>query len=130
MTWLEEVIGLAEHGGAGFALAKEINAEALAHIDERCVPYATVIDINCARLPTAAEVNGWNREQFVRALRHNQADPLFNESLRPLIHVGFKVAARMGARYRKLLEECESSVSRNVTTNLFERHIKPLFLDR
>lgn len=129
-TWLEEVIGLAEHGGAGLALAKEIYAEALAHIDELCAPYATVIDINRAKLPTAAEVNGWTSEQFVRALRHNQADPLFNVSLRQLIHVGFKVAAKMGTRYLKLLEECEASVSRNVTTNLFERHIKPLFLDR
>lgn len=129
-TWLEEVIGLAEHGGAGLAIAKEIYAEALAHIDELCAPYATVIDINRAKLPTAAEVNGWTSEQFVRALRHNQADPLFNVSLRQLIHVGFKVAAKMGTRYLKLLEECEASVSRNVTTNLFERHIKPLFLDR
>jgi hypothetical protein len=73
-------------------------------------------------------VNGWSSEQFVRALRHNQADPLFNVSLRQLIHVGFKVAAKMGDRYLKLLRECEPSVSRNVTTNLFERHIKPLFL--
>ena len=127
-TWLEEVIGLAEHGGEGLKLAQEIYAEALAHIDELCAPYATVIDINRAKLPGAAEVNGWTSEQFVRALRHNQADPLFNASLRQLIHVGFKVAAKMGDRYLKLLRECESSVSRNVTTNLFERHIKPLFL--
>jgi len=127
-TWLEEVIGLAEHGGAGLALAKEIYTEAMAHIDELCVPYAMVIDINRAKLPSAAEVNGWSSEQFVRALRHNQADPLFNGSLRQLIHVGFKVAAQMGDHYLKLLKECESSVSRNVTTNLFERHIKPLFL--
>ncbi len=129
-TWLEEVIGLAEHGGTGLALAKEIYAEALANIDELCAPYATVININRAKLPTAAEVNVWTSDQFVRALRHNQADPLFNVSLRQLIHVGFKVAAKMGTRYLKLLEECEASVSRNVTTNLFERHIKPLFLDR
>jgi hypothetical protein len=61
-------------------------------------------------------------------LRHNQADPLFNANLRQLLHVGFKVAAKMGPRYLRLLEECESSVARNVTTNLFERHIKPLFL--
>lgn len=127
-TWLEEVIGLAEHGGEGLNLAKEIYAEALAHLDELCAPYVTVIDINRTTLPSAAEVNGWTSEQFVRALRHNQADPLFNASLRQLIHVGFKVAAKMGARYLRLLEECEASVSRNVTANLFERHIKPLFL--
>lgn len=127
-TWLEEVIGLAEHGGAGLALAKEIYAEALAHIDELCAPYAAVIDIDRAKLPTVAVVNGWTSEQFVRALRHNQADALFNISLRQLLHVGFKIAAKMGPRYLNLLEECKESVARNVTTNLFDRHIKPLFL--
>jgi hypothetical protein len=127
-TWLEECIGLAEHGGEGLKLAKEIYAEALAHIDELCAPYATVINIDRAKLPTAAEVNGWTSDQYVRALRHNQADPLFNVSLRQLLHVGFKVAAKMGPRYLKLLEECEESVARNVTGNLFDRHLKPLFL--
>ena len=129
-TWLEEVIGLAEHDGEGLMLAKEIYAEALAHIDELCAPYATVIDIDRAKLPTVAVVNGWTSEQFVRALRHNQADELFNPNLRQLLHVGFKVAAKMGGRYLHLLKECEVSVSRNVTINLFERHIKPLFLSR
>jgi hypothetical protein len=129
-TWLEEIIGLAEHGGEGLKLAQEIYGEALAHIDELCAPYATVIDINRTKLPTADEVNGWTNEQYVRALRHNQADTLFNPNLRQLLHVGFKVAAKMGPRYLKLLEECKTSVARNVTTNLFERHIQPLFLIR
>ena len=75
-------------------------------------------------------MNRWTSEQYVRALRHNQADELFNPNLRQLLHVGFKVAAKMGDRYLKLLEECEASVARNVTTNLFERHIKLLFLTR
>jgi tagaturonate epimerase len=127
-TWLEEVIGLAEHGGEGLSLAREIYGEALAHIDELCAPYATVIDIDRTKLPSAAEVNGWTSERYVRALRHNQADPLFNANLRQLLHVGFKVAAKMGPRYLELLKECEASIARNVTTNLFERHIKPLFL--
>jgi hypothetical protein len=129
-TWLEEIIGLAEHGGEGLKLAQEIYGEALAHIDELCAPYATVIDINRTKLPTADEVNGWTGEQYVRALRHNQVDALFNPNLRQLLHVGFKVAAKMGPRYLKLLEECKTSVARNVTTNLFERHIQPLFLIR
>ena len=87
-----------------------------------------MIDINRAKLPSASEVNGWTSGQFVRALRHNQADPLFNANLRQLLHVGFKVAAKMEPRYLKLLEECETSVARNVTGNLFDRHVKPLFL--
>jgi hypothetical protein len=129
-TWLEEIIGLAEHGGDGLVLAKEIYSEALAHIDELCAPYASVIDIDRSKLPSEVEVAGWSSEQFVRALRHNQNDELFNPNLRQLLHVGFKVAAKMGARYIALLEECQVSVARNVTTNLFERHIRPLFLEK
>jgi hypothetical protein len=29
-----------------------------------------------------------------------------------------------------MLEQCEESISRNVTQNLFERHIRPLFLEK
>jgi hypothetical protein len=34
----------------------------------------------------------------------------------------------MGDRYLSALEANEDVVARNVTTNLFERHIKPVFL--
>ncbi len=127
-TWLEEVIGLAEAGGSGLALAKEIYAGALGHIQELCAPYATVIDIDAGRLPSCAAVNGWNAEQFVSALRHDQKNRAYNPHLRQLLHVGYKVAAKMGARYLDALSEHEASVARNVTANLFDRHIKPLFL--
>src|SRR6185436_4804153 len=50
-TWLEEIIGLAAARGDGLALAQEIYAEALAHIDELCAPYASVIDIDRTLLP-------------------------------------------------------------------------------
>ena len=127
-TWLEECIGLAEADGEGLVLAKEIYAEALAHVDELCAPYAAVIDIDRAKLPSAETVNGWSAEQYVSALRHDQSNPAFNAHLRQLLHVGYKVAAKKGDRYLKMLEACEESVARNVTTNLFDRHIKPLFL--
>jgi hypothetical protein len=127
-TWLEEVIGLAECGGDGLALAKEIYAKALAKKDELCAPYAAVIDIDAAKLPAADVVNEWSSEQFVAALRHDPANPAFNPSLRQLVHVGFKVAAQMGDRYLSMLKACEPAVSRNVTANLFDRHLKPLFL--
>ena len=52
-TWLEEIIGLADAGGSGLALAKEIYAGALEHVDELCAPYATVIDIDRKKLPSA-----------------------------------------------------------------------------
>lgn len=127
-TWLEELIGLAENGGEGLALAKEVYAKALAKKDELCAPYATVIDIDPAKLPSPEAVNGWTAEQFTDALRHDQANPAFNSSFRQLLHVGFNVAAQMGDRYLKMLEACEASVARNVTANLYERHIKPLFV--
>jgi hypothetical protein len=127
-TWLEEVIGLAEAGGNGLAIAKEVYAEAFAHADELCAPYATVINIDPAALPTPEEVNGWTSDQFTGALRHDQSNPAYNQSLRQLIHVGFKVAAKMGPRYLEALEANEEVVAKNVTTNLFERHIKPVFL--
>ncbi len=127
-TWLEEVIGLAEAGGNGLVIAKEVYSEAFAHSEELCAPYATVIDIDPAKLPTPEEVNGWTSDQFTGALRHVQSNPDYNQSLRQLIHVGFKVAAKMGSRYLDALEANEEVVAKNVTTNLFERHIKPVFL--
>ena len=127
-TWLEELIGLAEAGGKGLALAKRVYAKAFENRDALCEPYATVIDIDYAKLPDPAVVNGWSSEQYTSALRHDQRNPGFNPDLRQLLHVGFKVAAKMGDKYLKMLESCEPSISRNVTENLFERHIKPLFL--
>jgi hypothetical protein len=127
-TWLEEIVGLAEAGGDALGIAKEVYGEAYAHRQELCAPYATVIDIDAAKLPTPAEVNGWTSEQYTSALRHDQSNPAYNPSFRQLLHVGFKVAAKMGDRYLKALEANEEVVARNVTTNLFERHIKPVFL--
>ncbi|WP_255460944.1 tagaturonate epimerase family protein [Edaphobacter albus] len=129
-TWLEELIGLAEAGGQGLEIAKEVYREAYGHREELCAPYATVIDIDPAKLPTPDAVNGWTSEQFVSALRHEQSNAAYNPSLRQLLHVGFKVAAKMGDRYLKALEANEESVARNVTTNLFDRHIRPVFLGR
>ena len=127
-TWLEEVIGLAESGGDGLALAKTIYAKALAKNDELCAPYATVIDIDASQLPPAAEVSEWSSEQFVSALRHEPANPAFNPSLRQLIHVGFKIAAQMGEEYLTMLKKCEPTIAKNVTGNLYDRHLKPLFV--
>lgn len=127
-TWLEEVIGLAEAGGEGLALAKEIYAESLIHIDDLCGPYATVIDIDRAKLPTADQVSKWTSAQFVNALRHDPKCKEFNSSLRQLIHVGFKIAAKKGDRYINLVRQNAAVVAKNVTGNLFDRHLKPIFL--
>jgi hypothetical protein len=127
-TWLEEVIGLVEAGGAGLELAREIYAKALDKRDALCAPYAAVIDIDPRRLPPADDVRAWSSQQFVSALRHDPGCKGFNPALRQLLHVGYKIAAQMGDRYLKMLETCEPTIARNVTENLYERHLKPLFL--
>ena len=129
-TWLEELIGLAEAGGAALALAQEIYGEAYAHREELCAPYATVIDIDPNRLPAPAEVAAWSSAQFVEALRHVPHAVGYNSSFRQLLHVGFKIAAKMGSRYLDLLEANEAIIARNVTQNLFQRHIESVFLGR
>jgi tagaturonate epimerase len=127
-TWLEELIGLAEAGGDGLALAKAIYAHAYEQREALCAPYAAVIDIDPQHLPAPSAVEKWTSDQFVSALRHDQSNPAFNNHLRQLLHVGFKVAAKLGHRYLELLEKFESVVARNVTENLFERHIRPVFI--
>lgn len=127
-NWLEELIGLAEAGGEGLALAKDVYSQAFAARDALCAPYAAVIDIDPDRLPLPEEVNGWESSQYTSALRHDQSRPEYNAHFRQLLHVGYKIAAKMGDRYYRMLDECEESIAKNVTENLFDRHIRPLFL--
>lgn len=127
-TWLEELIGLSEAGGDGLALAKEIYAYALEHVDELCAPYASVIDIDRAKLPTAATVNSWTGPQLANALRHIPSHPEFNVNVRQLLHVSFKIAAKAGTRYTDLLKANEEIVAKQVTENIYERHMRPLFI--
>jgi len=127
-TWLEELIGLAEAGGDGLALVQEIYAYAWSHVDEFCAPYATVIDIDREQLPNAETFERWSSEDVVRALRHVPSDKAFNPHIRQLLHVSFKVAAQHGQRYLDLLAAHQDVVAKNVTDNLYERHLKPLFL--
>jgi hypothetical protein len=127
-TWLEELIGLAEAAGEGLELAKDVYAEAYSQREDLYAPYATVINIDPARLPAPERVWRWSSEQFVSALRHDPKCPAYNPNFRQLLHVGFKVAARMGARYLHLLSLMESAIAKNVTGNLFDRHLKPLFI--
>jgi hypothetical protein len=127
-TWLEELIGLAEAGGGGLELSKEIYAEAFRHRDELSAPYLTVIDISADQLPSPETVGRWSSSEFTSALRHRPGVAAYNQSFRQLLHVSFKLAARMGRRYLDLVEAHETIISRNVTENLFDRHIRPVFL--
>ncbi len=126
-TWLEEVIGLAEAGGDGLAVAKKIYAGALTRYDELAAPYATVIDIDPEKLPSVETVNGWSSEQFVNALRHEQNCPEYNSSFRQLIHVAYKVAYELGHKFFSALEAHRDIVARNVMHNLLNRHLIPIF---
>jgi len=128
-TWLEELIGLAMASGEGLDIAKEAYAKALARIDELCGPYSTVIDIDKKKLPEPKKIAGWDGEQFASALRHNQSCNDYNPNIRQLLHVAYKVAAEMGTRYLDALEKYEDIVAQNVTENIYERHIKPIFAD-
>lgn len=127
-TWLEEVIGLSLAGGGCLEIAKQIYATAFTRIDELCQPYATVIDIDRAKLPTPTELATWDGEALAAALTHDQSDPRFNSSLRQLVHVSFKVAAGLGDAYLNALDTARPTIAACVTNNLFDRHIKPLFL--
>jgi hypothetical protein len=126
-TWLAEVEGLAAAGGDALELVKHLYADMYGRIDELSKPYATVIDIDRARLPTPAQVTGWTGPQYVAALRHEQADPGFNPHFRQLIHVGFKVAAEHGAVWRAALVAHAAVIGPIVTDNLYRRHLAPLF---
>lgn len=127
-TWLEEVIGLAEAGGEGLALVKEIYAYALEHVDEFCAPYASVIDIDRSQLPSSTTVANWDGSQFANAVRHIPLHPQFNAHVRQLLHVSFKVAAKHGLRYTGLLKTYEDVIARQVISNIYDRHLKPLFV--
>jgi len=128
-NWLEEVIGLAEAGGSGLVIAKEIYIKALAKKEALCQPYATVIDIDFDKLPSAEVVADWTSEKFTSAVRHEPDNPAYDPNVRQLLHVGFKIAALLGDTYLDALKEHREVVARCVTGNLLERHIKPLFVD-
>ena len=126
-TWLEENIGLAVADPDALALAKRIYVNALGRMEELTVPYATVIDIDVAELPSPEEVEKWDAETYARTMRHNQSDPLYNPSFRQLIHVSYKVAAEFGDEYYPALEKHTDVIGDQITANLCERHIKRLF---
>jgi hypothetical protein len=136
-TWLEELAGLAMAGGEGLAIAKRVYASALSRIDELCQPYATVISIDRAKLPAVQEVERWDGERFAAALRHNRsatrmADKSckdYNPSFRQLLHIAYKIAAEMGRRYLDAVDTYEDIIAKNVTENIYERHVRPIFLE-
>lgn len=125
-TWLEEVIGLAESTG-GLDIAKEIYRLAFPRYEELVAPYAPVVDIDRAKLPSPQTVDSWDSETYATTLRHDQSSPAYNPNFRQFIHVSFRVAAELGQRYLDALDLHRKIVARNVRENLLDRHIIPIW---
>ena len=126
-TWLEENIGLALADEQALELAKKIAISALGRMEELCIPYATVIDINPAKLPTAKQIQGWSGLEYARALRHNRQDPLYNPDFRQLVHVSYKIAAELSSDFYAALKRNADVVAQQVKENILDRHIARLF---
>jgi len=127
-TWLEELIGLAESEGTGLEMAKSIYSEAYTRFDELTIPYENVIDVRKEDLPSPNEVAAWNGEKYSETLRHDQSNAHYNPNFRQLLHTSYKLAAERGNAFLSELVKNSEHIGRNVTENLFDRHIKPLFL--
>lgn len=125
-TWLEELTGLAEAGGSGLAVAQELYRTAYGRIEELCKPYASVIAVDRARLPSPNDVAGWDSRRFAETLRHDTTCPAYNPHFRQFMHVSFRVAAEMGPRFQEALDRHADIIARNVTANL-ERHLRRVF---
>jgi hypothetical protein len=126
-TWLEENIGLALGDEQALNLAKKIAVSALDRMEELCIPYATVIDINPAKLPTAKQIESWSGSEYARALRHNLQDPLYNPDFRQLVHVSYKIAAELGDEFYPALKRNAEVIAQQVKENIQDRHIARLF---
>jgi len=127
-TWLEELIGLAESGDEGTHLVRELYATALEQIGALTEPYASVIDIRMSNLPDLSTVESWDGLRWANTLRHIPTHPQYNANVRQLLHVSFKLAAKKGTKYTDLLKQHSEVIARNVYENLYQRHMKPLFL--
>ena len=129
-TWLEELIGLAMAGGDGLRIAQDVYRAAFRRYDELCGPYASVVDIDRSALPDPDRVDRWDEAALAGALRHDPRCPAYDRNLRQLLHVAYKVAAEMGARFLDALAANEAVIGRRVTDNLYRKHILSVFPKR
>ncbi len=127
-TWVEEINVIAESGEDGFEFALEIYEEALNRFDELTSPYPDVLDIDKSKLPKVAEFRNNGCEKMAKALRHNQEEPLFNPHFRQLMHCAYKLAAEKDENFFKFIEKYRKSIEEAVTHNLYEKHLKRVFV--
>jgi hypothetical protein len=45
------------------------------------------------------------------------------------LHVGYKVAVQLGPRFTDALAKHSAIIAENVTANIFDRHLRPIFID-
>jgi tagaturonate epimerase len=127
-TWLQELVGLTLTDKAGCDLVKGIYYQARQRVEELCQPYGPVISIDPSRLPSEKEVAQWEPVRLASAIAHDPSNPGYHPDLRQLLHVGYKIAAELGGDYLGALQRCRESISKKVTANLYNLHLKPLFL--
>jgi len=128
-TWLEELAGLAIADGDGLSIAKKIYTDALLRFDELCGPYASVIDVDRSKLPSIEVVDRWSGAEFAGVLHHDKSYGKYNPNFRQFLHIAYKIAAEMGADFLNAVVKNEEIIGQNVTDNIYERHIKPIFME-
>lgn len=88
-----------------------------------------VLEIDKSKLPSGEEGECLSGEQFARMIIHNPNDPEFSPHVRQLLHTAYKIAYENSDRFMSELERNKAIIEKNVTKNIFQRHVKPLYLD-
>jgi len=79
------------------------------------------------KLPQPSEVMKWSGEKFANTLRHIPDNKEYNSNFRQLIHVAYKIAAEHKEEYESYLKKYSEIVGKQVTKNIYDRHICRLF---
>ena len=113
--------GTVAEGGlaAGCRVAAELGFEGVEIFPESAAAFPV------AHLPRLLADHGL---ALAAAIRHVPGNAAFSPDVRQLLHVSFKVAAKQGTRYTDLLVANRGVVAKQVTENIYDRHLKPLFV--
>lgn len=93
--------------------------------DELTKDYVSVLDIDKTKLPGVEDFSSGN--EFANALRHEPNSKKYNPHFRQLLDCSYKIAGEKGKVFSELLNKHLSIIEKNVTENLYKRHLKPLF---
>lgn len=129
MTWLEEFTGLVISGNEGLGFAKFLYGEAYNRLAELTKPYLMVTNVQIKDLPEPEELNSWDAKRLAESVMHDSSCRSFNPALRQLMHLSYKIAAENFDDFSRLVHEHAETIGKRVTDNIYQRHIKPLFID-